>query len=261
MVSDVAHELRSPVTNLRCGLESIQDGLAAPDAERIDALHSETLLLQRLIGDLQDLALADSGGPGARIERLTWQRSCAARSVRTRRGPRRRAARRSRRRARIGRCRAPGTDAPQPAQQRAPAHARRAGGSMSAPRGRARPSVWPLPTPAAALRRNTCRTSSIGFIASIGSRDRATGGAGLGLAIVRQSRRSSKGIGRGVEWRCRPRRHLYDPTSRKRHNSTVPNASMNSHAPNSLFGDSAPTRPDATRHNRDPRMAGPHARD
>ncbi|HEX6973070.1 MAG TPA: HAMP domain-containing protein, partial [Vicinamibacterales bacterium] len=28
MVSDVAHELRSPVTNLRCTLEAIQDGLA-----------------------------------------------------------------------------------------------------------------------------------------------------------------------------------------------------------------------------------------
>jgi signal transduction histidine kinase len=62
MVSDVAHELRSPVTNLRCGLEAIQDGLFAPDRDRIDALHGETLLLQRLIADLQDLALADAGG-------------------------------------------------------------------------------------------------------------------------------------------------------------------------------------------------------
>jgi len=62
MVGDIAHELRSPVTNLRCGLESIQDGLVTADAARIDALHSETLLLQRLIADLQDLALAESGG-------------------------------------------------------------------------------------------------------------------------------------------------------------------------------------------------------
>jgi len=68
MVSDVAHELRSPVTNLRCGLEAIQDGLAAPDRIRIDSLHAETLLLQRLIADLQDLALADAGGLSLRIE-------------------------------------------------------------------------------------------------------------------------------------------------------------------------------------------------
>jgi signal transduction histidine kinase len=64
MVGDVAHELRSPVTNLRCGLEAIQDGLVALDRDRIDALHSETLLLQRLIADLQDLALAEAGSLG-----------------------------------------------------------------------------------------------------------------------------------------------------------------------------------------------------
>ena len=62
LVSDVAHELRSPVTNLRCGLEAMQDGLVTMDRDRIDVLHSETLLLQRLIADLQDLALADAGG-------------------------------------------------------------------------------------------------------------------------------------------------------------------------------------------------------
>jgi two-component system sensor histidine kinase BaeS len=61
MVSDVAHELRSPVTNLRCTLESIQDGLAVPDRASIDALHEETLFLQRLVSDLQDLTLADAG--------------------------------------------------------------------------------------------------------------------------------------------------------------------------------------------------------
>ncbi len=61
MVSDVAHELRSPVTNLRCTLESIQDGLATADRAAIDALHDETLFLQRLIADLEDLSRADAG--------------------------------------------------------------------------------------------------------------------------------------------------------------------------------------------------------
>lgn len=61
MVSDVAHELRSPVTNLRCTLESIQDGLAPLDRASIDALHDETLFLQRLIADLQDITLAEAG--------------------------------------------------------------------------------------------------------------------------------------------------------------------------------------------------------
>ena len=61
MVSDVAHELRSPVTNLRCTLETIQDGLAPLDRAGIDALHEETLFLQRLIADLQDITLAEAG--------------------------------------------------------------------------------------------------------------------------------------------------------------------------------------------------------
>ena len=80
MVSDVAHELRSPVTNLRCGLEAIQDGLASPDRPRIDALHAETLLLQRLIGDLQDLALADAGGLSLHVEEVDVA-SIAARAL------------------------------------------------------------------------------------------------------------------------------------------------------------------------------------
>ena len=61
MVSDVAHELRSPVTNLRCTLEAMQDGLQPADRTAIDALHDEALYLQRLITELQDLAVAEAG--------------------------------------------------------------------------------------------------------------------------------------------------------------------------------------------------------
>jgi len=61
MVSDVAHELRSPLTNLRGHLEALQDGLAPPTPDRIDALHAEVLALSRLVDDLQELALADAG--------------------------------------------------------------------------------------------------------------------------------------------------------------------------------------------------------
>ena len=62
MVGDVAHELRAPLTNIRCELESMQDGLAAPTPERIASLHQETMHLAELVDDLQDLALADAGG-------------------------------------------------------------------------------------------------------------------------------------------------------------------------------------------------------
>jgi signal transduction histidine kinase len=39
----------------------MQDGLTAMDRAGIDVLHEETLFLQRLITDLQDLALAEAG--------------------------------------------------------------------------------------------------------------------------------------------------------------------------------------------------------
>ncbi|HEV7574037.1 MAG TPA: ATP-binding protein [Thermoanaerobaculia bacterium] len=61
MVSDVAHELRAPLTNIRCELESMQDGLTAPTPERIASLHEETMHLAHLVDDLQDLALAEAG--------------------------------------------------------------------------------------------------------------------------------------------------------------------------------------------------------
>ncbi|TMQ10457.1 MAG: HAMP domain-containing protein [Deltaproteobacteria bacterium] len=61
MTGDVAHELRTPLTNLRCELEAIQDGLVSPDAARVGSLHEEVLHLQRLVEDLQELALADAG--------------------------------------------------------------------------------------------------------------------------------------------------------------------------------------------------------
>jgi signal transduction histidine kinase len=61
MVSDVAHELRAPLTNIRCELESMQDGLTAPTPERIASLHEETMHLAALVDDLQDLALAEAG--------------------------------------------------------------------------------------------------------------------------------------------------------------------------------------------------------
>lgn len=61
LVADVAHELRTPVTNIRGYVEGIADGVILPDNATLDSIHGETLLLARLIEDLQDLALAESG--------------------------------------------------------------------------------------------------------------------------------------------------------------------------------------------------------
>ena len=61
MVSDIAHELRNPLTNVRGYLEGVQDGLVPLDEALIASLLEESTLLGRLVDDLQDLALADAG--------------------------------------------------------------------------------------------------------------------------------------------------------------------------------------------------------
>lgn len=61
MVSDVAHELRTPLTNIRGYLEAIQDGIMTPDRPTIDSIYEEAILLNHIIEDLQVLSLAESG--------------------------------------------------------------------------------------------------------------------------------------------------------------------------------------------------------
>lgn len=61
LTADVAHELRTPLTNIQGYLEGIKDRVVNPDAEIIDTLHSETIHLAKLVEDLRILAVADAG--------------------------------------------------------------------------------------------------------------------------------------------------------------------------------------------------------
>jgi len=61
MTADIAHELRTPVTIIQGNLEAILDGVYQADTETIAPIYEETLHLGRLIDDLRDLALAESG--------------------------------------------------------------------------------------------------------------------------------------------------------------------------------------------------------
>ena len=58
--SDVAHELRTPLAILRASVESIQDGVVAPDDASIASLHEEVLRMSRLVEDLETIAQADA---------------------------------------------------------------------------------------------------------------------------------------------------------------------------------------------------------
>jgi signal transduction histidine kinase len=61
LVSDVAHELRTPLTNIRGYLEALKDRVIDPTGEMIASLYEESLLLSRLVVDLQELSLAEAG--------------------------------------------------------------------------------------------------------------------------------------------------------------------------------------------------------
>lgn len=61
MTSDIAHELRTPLTTLRGWLEGAQDGVIPTDRRLVDLLHTETMHLQHIAGDLHTLTRAESG--------------------------------------------------------------------------------------------------------------------------------------------------------------------------------------------------------
>jgi signal transduction histidine kinase len=61
MVADIAHELRTPLSNLKGYLEAINDGVIKPNKATIHSLNEEAAVLSRLVADLQELTLADAG--------------------------------------------------------------------------------------------------------------------------------------------------------------------------------------------------------
>jgi signal transduction histidine kinase len=61
-VADLAHELRTPVTGLLSRIEAAQDGVLHDPAANLEAMHTETLRLTRLLDDLSKLAEAERPG-------------------------------------------------------------------------------------------------------------------------------------------------------------------------------------------------------
>jgi signal transduction histidine kinase len=61
LTADVAHELRTPLTNIQGYIEAIRDGVVDADEETIGTLHTQTIHLANLIEDLRILAIADAG--------------------------------------------------------------------------------------------------------------------------------------------------------------------------------------------------------
>lgn len=60
-VADISHELRTPVAVMRAEIEAIQDGVRQCTPDTIHSLHDEMLCLNRLVDDLHQLAMSDLG--------------------------------------------------------------------------------------------------------------------------------------------------------------------------------------------------------
>jgi len=61
LLSDVAHELRTPVATLNAYLEGLEDGIAELDAQTLDLLRAQGARLTRLAEDLSAVTRAESG--------------------------------------------------------------------------------------------------------------------------------------------------------------------------------------------------------
>lgn len=57
----IAHELRTPVTILRCRVQGLVDGVFEPDPAQFDRILSQVENLGRLVEDLRAVSLAESG--------------------------------------------------------------------------------------------------------------------------------------------------------------------------------------------------------
>jgi len=60
-VADISHELRTPLSVLRGEIEALIEGVRTVTPDAVRSLHAETLRLSRLVDDLYQLALSDLG--------------------------------------------------------------------------------------------------------------------------------------------------------------------------------------------------------
>lgn len=79
LIGDVTHELRTPLTAVKGYLEGLMDGVLPGDPETYQQIHSEIDRLQRLVNDLQELSRVEAGAiqlqlapvsPASLIERI-----------------------------------------------------------------------------------------------------------------------------------------------------------------------------------------------
>jgi signal transduction histidine kinase len=68
LLADIAHELRTPLSVIEGTVDAMLDGVYEPNAANLNSIKEEAALLTRLVADLRDLTLAESGQLKLQIE-------------------------------------------------------------------------------------------------------------------------------------------------------------------------------------------------
>lgn len=61
MLTDLSHELRTPIATIAVMVEALEDGVAELDAETLDALRQQLTRLRRLAADMRDVSAFEEG--------------------------------------------------------------------------------------------------------------------------------------------------------------------------------------------------------
>jgi len=61
LIGDVSHELRTPLSYIKASIEGVVDGVIPKSKETFDNIQEEVDRLQRIVDDLQELSLIESG--------------------------------------------------------------------------------------------------------------------------------------------------------------------------------------------------------
>jgi two-component system sensor histidine kinase BaeS len=69
-VADISHELRTPVSLLRADIEAMQDGVRPLSQDALASLHADIQRLARLVDDLYELSMTDLGALSYRKQTL-----------------------------------------------------------------------------------------------------------------------------------------------------------------------------------------------
>lgn len=78
LIRNLAHEVRTPLTNLRGYLEGLQEGLFEADEETFEASRRQLARLERLLDDLSLLSRVESQQEQVTLERVALETICLA---------------------------------------------------------------------------------------------------------------------------------------------------------------------------------------